>query len=119
MTSPSNCFGSSCESGSYRESFSRSRYQSSLTAIPREPWQATLILFLTGSAGQPRWRGPEASMAFNLPHFLRRTPRHNLRAYFRFRSIGLAADFDWSAAQKNYLLRFRAEVELLPDNLRE
>jgi len=58
-------------------------------------------------------------MAFNLPHFLRRTPRASLKEYFRFRSIGLAGGGDWSAAQKTYLDGLRAEVETLPDDARE
>lgn len=58
-------------------------------------------------------------MAFNLPHFLRRTPRQSLKEYFRFRSIGLVVGFDWSAAQKAYLEGLRVEVENLPDGARE
>jgi hypothetical protein len=58
-------------------------------------------------------------MAFNLPQFLRRTSRPSLNAYFRFRSIGLSVDFDWSAAHKTYLERLRTDVENLPENARE
>jgi hypothetical protein len=58
-------------------------------------------------------------MAFNLPNFLRRTPRPNLKEYFRFRSIELAVDFDWSAAPKSYLEALRAEVENFSDAARE
>lgn len=58
-------------------------------------------------------------MAFNLPHFFRRAPRKSLVEYFRFRSIGLAEGFDWSAAPKAYLNGLRAEVENLPDGARE
>jgi hypothetical protein len=58
-------------------------------------------------------------MPFNLPHFLRRAPRPDLKEYFRFRSIDLTADFDWSAAPKAYVERLRAEVENLADNARE
>jgi hypothetical protein len=58
-------------------------------------------------------------MAFNLPHFLRRVPRSNLKEYFRFRSIELPAGFDWSAGQRLYLERLRVEVENLPDQQRE
>lgn len=58
-------------------------------------------------------------MAFNLPQFLRRTPRSSLREYFRFRSIDLSADFDWSSAPRSYVDSLRAEVENLPDAERE
>jgi hypothetical protein len=58
-------------------------------------------------------------MAFNLPQFLRRTPRPSLKEYFRFRSIDLAASFDWSAAEDIYLKGLRAEVENLSDGARE
>jgi hypothetical protein len=58
-------------------------------------------------------------MAFNLPQFLRRAPRPSLSEYFRFRSVALAAEFDWSAAPRAYLERLRAEVENLPDGARE
>ena len=53
-------------------------------------------------------------MAFNLPQFLRRTPRDSLRSYFAFRSITLAVDVDWSAAQRAFLDVLRAAVENLP-----
>lgn len=56
-------------------------------------------------------------MAFNLPQFLRRTPRSSLREYFRFRSIDLSADFDWSSAPRSYVDSLRAEVENLPMSL--
>lgn len=58
-------------------------------------------------------------MAFNLPQFLRRTPRSSLREYFQFRSIDLSADFDWSGAPRTYVDALRAEVENLPDAERE
>ena len=58
-------------------------------------------------------------MAFNLPQFLRRTPRDSLRSYFAFRSITLAVDVDWSAAQRAFLDVLRAAVENLPDGERE
>ena len=58
-------------------------------------------------------------MAFNLPQFLRRTPRDSLKSYFAFRSIGLAVGFDWSAAQRVFLDALRAAVENLPDGERE
>jgi hypothetical protein len=58
-------------------------------------------------------------MAFNLPQFLRRTPRDSLRSYFAFRSITLAVDVDWSAAQRVFLDALRAAVENLPDGERE
>lgn len=58
-------------------------------------------------------------MAFNLPQFLRRTPRDSLRSYFAFRSITLAVDVDWSAAQRAFLDVLRAVVENLPDGERE
>ena len=58
-------------------------------------------------------------MAFNLPHFLRRTSRQSLNEYFRFRSIALSAEFDWSAPQKTYLEGLRAEVQNLHDGARE
>ena len=58
-------------------------------------------------------------MAFNLPQFLRRTTRASLKEYFRFRSIDLAASFDWSAAEDIYLKGLRAEVENLSDGARE
>jgi hypothetical protein len=58
-------------------------------------------------------------MAFNLPQFLRRTPRDSLRNYFAFRSITLAVDVDWSAAHRAFLDVLRAAVENLPDGERE
>jgi hypothetical protein len=58
-------------------------------------------------------------MSFNLPQFLRRTLRSSLEEYFRFRSIDLSADFDWSAAPRAYVEALRAEVEDLPDDERE
>lgn len=58
-------------------------------------------------------------MAFNLPQFLRRTPRSSLREYFQFRSIDLSADFDWSGAPRTYVDALRVEVENLPDAERE
>jgi hypothetical protein len=58
-------------------------------------------------------------MAFNLPQFLRRTPRDSLKSYFEFRSIALAAGFDWSAAQRVFLEVLRAAVENLADGERE
>ena len=58
-------------------------------------------------------------MAFNLPQFLRRTPRTSLREYLRFRSIALSADFDWSAPPRSYLGALRAVVENLLDHDRE
>ena len=58
-------------------------------------------------------------MAFNLPQFLRRTPRDSLKSYFAFRSIALAVGFDWSAAQRAFLDALRAAVENLPDGERE
>src|SRR5262245_22762185 len=38
MTLPSNCFDSSCESGTYRESFSRSRYDTDGRGPLPPPW---------------------------------------------------------------------------------
>ena len=58
-------------------------------------------------------------MAFNLPQFLRRTPRSSLQEYFQFRSIDLSADFDWSVALRVYVEALRAEVEDFPDGERE
>lgn len=58
-------------------------------------------------------------MAFNLPHFLRRTPRLSLRDYFRFRSIGISTGFDRSTATRTYLEGLRSEVENLSDRERE
>ena len=58
-----------------------------------------------------------APMAFNLPQFLRRTPRPHLRSYFAFRSIALAVD--WSAGQRAFLDSLRLAVEGLPDRERE
>ena len=58
-------------------------------------------------------------MAFNLPQFLRRTPRDSLKSYFAFRSIALAVGVDWSAAQRAFLDALRAAVENLPDGERE
>ena len=58
-------------------------------------------------------------MAFNLPQFLRRTPRSSLKEYFQFRSIDLSASFDRSVAPRAYLEALRAEVENLPDGERE
>jgi len=58
-------------------------------------------------------------MAFNLPQFLRRTPRASLKSYFAFRSIAPAVEFDWSAAQRVFLDALRAAVENLPDGERE
>ena len=59
------------------------------------------------------------SMAFNLPQFLRRTPRDSLKSYFAFRAITLAVGFDWSAAQRAFLNALRGAVENLPDKDRE
>jgi hypothetical protein len=58
-------------------------------------------------------------MAFSLPQFLRRTPRDSLKSYFAFRSITLAVDVDWSAAQRAFLDALRAAIENLPDGERE
>jgi len=58
-------------------------------------------------------------MAFNLPQFLRRTPRDSLRSYFAFRSIALAVGFDWSAGQRAFLDSLRSAVENLPERERE
>jgi hypothetical protein len=58
-------------------------------------------------------------MAFNLPQFLRRTPRDSLRCYFVFRSVALAVGVDWSAAQRAFLDSLRSAVENLPDGERE
>jgi hypothetical protein len=58
-------------------------------------------------------------MAFNLPQFVRRTPRSSLREYFQFRSIDLSTDLDWSSAPRTYVDALRAEVENLPDAERE
>jgi hypothetical protein len=58
-------------------------------------------------------------MAFNLPQFLRRTPRDSLKSYFAFRSIAPAVEFDWSAAQRVFIDALRAAVENLPDGERE
>lgn len=58
-------------------------------------------------------------MSFNLPHFLRRTPRLSLQEYFRFRSIDISTGFDWSTATRTYLEGLRSEVENRPDRERE
>jgi len=58
-------------------------------------------------------------MAFNLPHFLRRTPQLSLHEYFRFRSIDISTSFDRSVATRAYLEALRSEVENLSDRERE
>lgn len=58
-------------------------------------------------------------MSFNLTNFIRRTPRQKLEEYFRFRSIGIAANFNWAAPSKHYLAQLRSDVENLTDEVRE
>jgi hypothetical protein len=62
-------------------------------------------------------QGLSSYMAFNLPQFLRRTPRDSLKRYFAFRL--LAVGVDWSAAQRIFQDALCSAVEDLPDLERE